>query len=255
MFGKTFITVASAIAVLAAASVASAKDFTVGLSQESLDHPWLAKQKTQVQAACKAAGVRLLATDGQGQVPKQIAGIEDMVSQGIDVLLVQAGKAEGLRQALEGLKAKKIPYIFVGKPIHNAGAVSMVSMDNGLIGKQIGQFIVDHLKETKGAPKGNVVLIEGIPGDETSVLRIGGAFEVLKAYPDIKIVARQPADYRRPQAVTVMQNILQANPKGSIDAVFAANDEMALGVVQATRDAGRIGEFTNRGPRRAEGGL
>ena len=65
---------------------------------------------------------------------------------------------------------------------------------------------------------------------------------IIEKYPGITIVAQQPAEYRRPQAVSVMQNILQANPEGTIDVIFCTNGEMALGAVQAVKDAGRAGE-------------
>lgn len=241
--GRLLAAATLAIGPAGAAAPVGAQTFTIGLSQEALDHPWLATQRRQVEEAAKAAGVKVRATDGQGSVVTQIAGIEDMLTKGIDLLMVQAGKAEGLRQELERVNETGIPYIFVGKPIEGTSAVTMVSMDNKLIGTQIGQYIVEQLTKKNGSPKGNIILIEGIPGDETSVLRIGGAMSVLEKEPDIKIVARQPADYRRPQAVSVMQNILQANPKGTVDVVYAANGEMALGAIQAIKDAGRGGEM------------
>jgi ribose transport system substrate-binding protein len=216
---------------------------TIGLSQESLDHPWLATQRKQIEAGSSAAGIRLLATDGQGNVATQIAGIEDMQSKGIKLLLVQAGKAEGLRQELASLKERGVPYMFVGKPIENAGAITMVSGDNRALGVDAGQFIVDTLTQKNGKPKGNVVVLEGIPGDETSLNRVGGAVSVIKKYPDIKIVASQPGDYRRPKAYSVMQNILQAHPPGTLDIVFAANGEMALGAIQAIKESGRSKEI------------
>lgn len=219
------------------------KEFLIGLSQESLDHPFMITQRKQInEAAAKFQDVKVVATDGQGQVAKQVSGIEDMLAQNIDILLVQAAKAEGLKQELEKLKEKGVPFIFVGKPIKGTAAVTMVSMDNYVIGKQVGEFIVKTLKEKNGSEKGNVVIIEGIPGDQTSEDRIGGALDVIKAFPDIKIVAKQPADYRRPKALTVTQAILAANPKG-IDFLYAANGEMALGAIQAVKDANRLGEF------------
>jgi ABC-type sugar transport system substrate-binding protein len=226
-----------------AMNAAWAASEAIGLSQESLDHPWLATQRKQIEAGASAAGVRLLATDGQGNVATQIAGIEDMQSKGIKLLMVQAGKAEGLRQELQSLKERGIPYMFVGKPIENAGAITMVSGDNRALGADAGQYIVDSLTQKNGKPKGNVVVLEGIPGDETSLNRVGGAESVLKKYPDIKIVASQPGDYRRPKAYSVMQNILQAHPPGTIDFVFAANGEMALGVIQAVKESGRSKEI------------
>lgn len=220
------------------------KEWVIGLSQESLDHPFMVTQRKQIMdEADKYPNVRVIATDGQGSVVTQAAGIDDMIAQGIDILLVQAAQAEGLKQKLDEVHAQGIPYLFVGKPIHGTDAVTMVSMNNLEIGKQIGQFIVDHLQEKYGEVKGNLVLIEGIPGDETSVDRIGGAREILDKYPDINIVAQQPADYRRPQAVAVMQNVLQANAPGTIDVVYAANGEMALGAIQAVKDADRMVEM------------
>lgn len=231
-------------AALALGSVANALAAdTIGLSQESLDHPWLATQRKQINDAASAAGVRLLATDGQGNVATQIAGIEDMESKGIKLLLVQAGKAEGLRQELATLKERGIPYMFVGKPIENAGAITMISADNRVLGADAGQYIVDTLTKKNGKPQGNIVLLEGIPGDETSVNRVAGVTSVTGKYADIKVVARQPADYRRPKAYAVMQNILQAHPPGTLDLVFAANGEMALGAIQAIKESGRSKEI------------
>ncbi|CAE6961509.1 substrate-binding domain-containing protein [Paraburkholderia domus] len=240
---KIALALAAAALLFGGMSTAWAAPDTIGLSQESLDHPWLATQRKQIDAACKAAGVRLLATDGQGNVATQIAGIEDMQSKGIKLLLVQAGKAEGLRQELESLKERGIPYMFVGKPIENAGAITMVSGDNRALGADAGQFIVDSLTQKNGKPKGNLVVLEGIPGDETSLNRVGGAVSVVKKYQDIKIVASQPGDYRRPKAYSVMQNILQAHPPGTLDIVFAANGEMALGAIQAIKESGRSKEI------------
>ena len=215
----------------------------IGLSQESLDHPFMITQRDQIlEAAAALPNVKVIATDGQGSVVTQVAGIEDMLTKGIDLLMVQAAKAEGLKQELKKVHEKGIPFMFVGKPIMGTDAVTMVSMDNYLIGTEIGDYVVDSLKSKYGSVKGNVVVIEGIPGDETSVNRVGGFHEVIDKYSGIKVVAQQPADYRRPQAVSVMQNVLQANPAGTLDVVFAANGEMALGAVQAVKDAGRLDE-------------
>jgi len=220
------------------------RTWLIGLSQESLDHPFMVTQRNQIlEAAKKYPNVKVIATDGEGSVIKQVAGIEDMLTKNIDILLVQAAKAEGLKEELKKVHEQGIPFLFVGKPIKGTDAVTMVSMDNYSIGTQVGKFIVGFLKERYSEPKGNIVILEGIPGDQTSEDRVGGAREVLKNYPNIKIVAQQPADYRRPQAVSVTQNILQANPPGTIDLIFAANGEMALGALQAVKDAERLGEM------------
>lgn len=237
-----------AVALIGLPSFGADKVIRIGLSQESLDHPFMITQRKQIMdgaaAYTKKTGkkVEVLATDGQGSVATQVAGIEDLLAKGIDILLVQAAKAEGLKEELEKVHEQGIPFLFVGKPIHGTAATTLISMDNRLIGKQVGTYIVEQMKKKYGSAKGNIVIIEGIPGDETSVNRVGGCLDVLKAYPAIKVVAQQPADYRMPQAVTVMQNILQANGPKSIDVIYAANGDMALGAVQAVKDAGRKGE-------------
>ncbi|ALP67081.1 hypothetical protein AN416_30690 (plasmid) [Paraburkholderia caribensis] len=123
------------------------------------------------------------------------------------------------------------------------GAITMVSGDNRALGVDAGQYIVETLTKKYGKPKGNIVLLEGIPGDETSVNRIGGVTSVTGKSADIKVIAKQPADYRRPKAYAVMQNILQAHPAGTVDLVFAANGEMALGAIQAIKESGRSSEI------------
>ncbi len=220
------------------------EQIVIGLSQEGLDHPFMVTQREQIMdAASKYPNVSVIATDGQNSVVKQVAGIEDMLSQGIDLLMVQASKAEGLKQKLTEVHEQGIPFMFVGKPISGTEAVTMVSMDNLDLGHTIGEYIVEVLTDRNGAPKGNIVMLEGIPGDQTSEDRIGGAKEILADYPDIKIIAQVAGEYRRPEAFNVMQDILQANPEGTIDFVYACNGEMALGVIQALKDAGRLGEM------------
>lgn len=218
--------------------------FVIGLSQEGLDHPYMVAQKDEILAEAEKAGnVEVICTDGQNQVVKQVAGIEDMLAKGIDLLMIQASQAEGLRQVLTKVEEQGVPYIFVGKPISGTNAKAIVSNDNRLIGQEIGQYIVDLLKEKYGSEKGNVVLIDGIAGDQTAEDRIGGCLDILEKYPDIKIVSRVPGEYRRPAAYDSMTDVLQANPKGTIDVTFACSGEMALGVVQACKDADRVGEF------------
>jgi len=238
-----------AVLIAGLPTFAAGNNIRIGLSQESLDHPFMITQRRLIIESAdkysKEHGVKVevFATDGQGSVATQVSGIEDLLSKGIDILLVQAAQAEGLKQELVKVHEQGVPFLFVGKPIHGTAAVTLVSMDNRLIGTQVGQYIVDQMTKKHGSPTGNIVILEGIPGDETSVNRVGGAVEVLKKYPGLKIVAQQPADYRRPQAVTVMQNILQAHPPGTVDFIYAANGDMALGAMQAVRDAGRTGEM------------
>ena len=218
--------------------------FVIGLSQESLDHPMMIAQRGQIMDAAAAyPDVTVIATDGQGSVVKQVAGIEDMLAKGIDLLMVQASKAEGLRQMLTRVHEMGIPFMFVGKSILGTEATTLVSVDDREIGKEIGKYIVEKLTEKNGSAKGHVVVLEGITGDQTSIERTGGFRDVIDQYPEIKVISQQPADYRRPQAYSVMQNILQANGPGTIDVVMAANGDMAIGASQAVKELNRLSEM------------
>ena len=232
------------VGMFGGAAIASEKKFVIGLSQESLDHPMMITQRKQIKdAAAKYPNIEIIATDGQGSVVKQVAGIEDMMARGIDLLMVQAAKAEGLRQQLTKVHNAGIPFMFVGKAILGTEATTLVSVNDREIGKEIGQYVVDKLTELKGSPKGNVVVLEGITGDQTSVERTGGFREIIDQHDEIVVISQQPANYRRPQAYSVTQNILQANGPGTIDVIMAANADMALGASQAVKEAGRLEEI------------
>jgi ribose transport system substrate-binding protein len=228
------------------ASGSEAKSFKIGLSQEGLDHSYMITQRDQILAAAEAytdAEVEVICTDGQNQVATQVKGIEDMLAQGIDLLMVQAAEGEGLKSALATADEQGVPYMFVGKPVNGTNAVTMVNNDNYEIGKAAGEWIVANLKEKNGSEKGVITMITGIPGDQSSEDRTNGFKEVVEKYPDIEISAEISADYRRPEAFAAAQDIMQANPKGSLDALFATNGEMSIGAAQAVADAGRTGEF------------
>jgi ribose transport system substrate-binding protein len=203
----------------------------------------IAQREQVMKAAEMYPDISVIATDGQGSVVKQVAGIEDMMARGIDILLVQAAKAEGLRQQLTKVHEAGIPFMFVGKAILGTEATTLVSVNDREIGKEIGQWAVDQLTARNGSARGNVVVLEGIPGDQTSVERTGGFREVIDQYDGIVVISQQPADYRRPQAYTVTQNILQANGPGTIDMIMAANADMALGASQAVKETGRLDEI------------
>lgn len=222
------------------------KTFKIGLSQEGLDHSYMITQKEQIMDAAKAytdATVEVIATDGQNSTSQQVKGIEDMLVQDIDLLMVQAAEGEGLKSALASAEEKNVPYMFVGKPINGTNAVTMVNNDNFEIGKNAGEWTVEYLKEKNGSEKGNVVIIAGIPGDQSAEDRVNGFLEIIGKHEGIRVVANIPANYRRPEAFKVTQDILQANDVGTIDCLYGTNGETSIGSAQAIADAGRTGEF------------
>lgn len=229
---------------------AAKKGYTIGLSQEGLDHSYMITQRAQIQAAVDDynqknadAQITLICTDGQNNVETQANGIMDMLSQGIDLLMIEASDGEGLKTALAEVEAKKIPYMFVGKPMGGTNAVTMVNNDNYTIGKMAGEWTVNYLKEKNGDVKGSIAVIRGISGDQSAEDRNNGFLEVINQYPDVKIATNIDGNYRRDKSYSVMQDILQSNPEGTIDVLYAASGETGIGAALATDEAGRKGEF------------
>jgi ribose transport system substrate-binding protein len=124
--------------------------------------------------------------------------------------------------------------ITLQRGVPGAKVVSHIGTDNVVIGREGAEWIAKKL-----SGKGNVVVMEGIPGAASSEDRKKGSAEVWPKYPGIKIVAQQSGKYDRAVALGVMENILQAQPQ--IDAVFCFNDEMAMGVLAAVKAAKRTG--------------
>ena len=135
-------------------------------------------------------------------------------------------------------------YMFVGKPIENAGAITMVSGDNRALGADAGQYIVETLTKKYGqlARKATSCCLKAFPVTRHPVHRIGGVTSVTGKSPDIKVIAKQPADYRAESLHGDAKH--PAGESGPlIDLVFAANGEMALGAIQAIKESGRSNEI------------
>lgn len=220
--------------------------YKIGLSLEGLDHNYMTVLRDQVLAAAKAytdAEVEVIVTDGQNDVVTQANGIEDMLTQGIDALLIECSVYEGLESATAAAEAAGVPYFFVGKPAWGTNAVSVVTCDNATIGGECAQWTIDYLTEKYGEAKGNVVQITGIPGDTSSLDRQKGFEEGIAGEEGIKIVTSIDGNYRRDTSYDAMQDALQSNPVGTIDVVYAASGETGIGCYLAAVDAGREGEF------------
>jgi len=127
---------------------------------------------------------------------------------------------------------KKVPVITLDRGVNGVAVTSHIASDNVAGGKMAGDLIAQKL-----GGKGNVVELTGVPGTDAARDRSKGFQEAMAAAPGLKLVASQTANFDRTQGLNVMENILQAHP--AIDAVFAANDEMALGAIKAIQEAKR----------------
>ncbi|WP_163527327.1 ribose ABC transporter substrate-binding protein RbsB [Halobacillus ihumii] len=198
----------------------------IGLSISTLNNPFFVSLRDGAEAAAKEAGFELLTSDAQNDAATQVSDIEDLLQQNIDVLLVNPTDSAAIVSAIESANNAGVPVITVDRSADGGEVVSHIASDNVAGGEMAGEFIAEQL-----GGEGNVVELEGIPGASATRERGKGFHNVIDSIEGIEIVAKQSANFDRAEGLTVMENILQSTDK--IDAVFAHNDEMALGAVQA----------------------
>jgi ribose transport system substrate-binding protein len=213
----------------------------VGFVMKALNHPFFLDVQAGAEAAAGPLGIQVVtqAAEREIDVEKQIQIIENLLQTGIKVLCVTPSGSREIASAIAKANQAGVPVIVVDTRVDAAAAAtlriaSFVGSDNYEGGRVAGRFLAQ-------ASGGNarVALLEGIPGHETADSRLRGFRDALKASPGMTIVASQPANSERDLGFTVLQNMLQAHQ--DIDAVFATNDLMALGAVEAIAAAGRTG--------------
>lgn len=218
---------------------ALAAKYKIGWAMESMSHPWLVQHVDQgKEIVAQHEDVELLVADGQDKIEKMIGDIEDFIVREVNFILITPGKTVGLKAALKKVKKAGIPYAFVGKGYKDPEAAFFMADNNFQAGQILGHYTNWLLGST-----GNIVELFGIPGDATAKERSAGFHDIIDKIPGFKVIANIPADYRREPAVKAMEDILQANPKGKIQTVFAHNGEMGLGAAIAVKKANRGGEF------------
>lgn len=205
---------------------------TVGLSLSTLNNPFFVTLRDGAQAVADEAGLELIVVDAQDSVSTQISGIEDLIQRGVDVLIVNAADSDAVVPAVTAANEAGIPVIAVDRGISGGQLAYYIVSDNVAGGALAGEYICERLGE-----EGSVVELEGIPGASSTRERGQGFNEALaENCGGVEVVARQTANYNRTEGLSVMENLLIAQPE--VDAVFAHNDEMALGALQAVAALG-----------------
>ena len=205
------------------------KSFKVGWSIDTISTPFNAAEDEAIKKAfAKYPEITLYATEAQAKTDKQISDIEDLVSKGIDLLIVKPRDEATLATVLTEVKNKGIPVICMDRYVKDENAfTTFIGSDN----VQVGRFLAEEVvKATSG--KANIVFNEGTPGGSSYLDRIEGFNEYVKDYPDIKIIATQPCNAKRDEGKKVMENWITAYGD-QIDVVISLTDENTMGVIQA----------------------
>ncbi len=208
---------------------------TIGLSLSTLNNPFFVTLKEGAEDAASAAGVTLVVIDSQDDPATEAANMDDLIQQGVDVILVNPTDADAIVPSIEKANEAGIPVFTIDRGANGGEIVSHIASDNVAGGRMAGEFLCEAL-----GGEGKVVELEGIAGTSAARDRGQGFNDYMSEdCPGVEIVARQTANFNRAEGLTVFENILQAEPE--IDGVFAHNDEMILGAIEAAEAAGRTG--------------
>ena len=209
--------------------------YTIGYTCPTLNNPFFVGMMEGAQKAADERGVTLTMLGGDNDVTKQVQQVEDFISQEMDAIVIQAVDTTGIVTAVTQANDAGIPVLTTAETPTGGDILCAISFDSYESGFNGGTYIAQTLGE-----KGKIIELQGVMGQETSREKSRGFAEAAE-YPDMEILASQPADYDRAKAMSVMENMLQTFEE--IDAVYAANDEMALGAAQAIEAAGKSGEI------------
>src|SRR5688572_3454194 len=213
----------------------SAKKLVVGFSQIGAESAWRTAETDSIRSEAEKRGVQLQFSDTQQKQENQIKALRTFLAQGVDAIILAPVVETGWEPVLKEIKQAKIPVILVDRGIN----VSDESLYAALIASDFveeGRMAAAWLGKKLGG-KGNIVELQGTPGAAPAIDRKKGFEEGLKAFPGMKIIKSQSGEFTRSKGKEVMEAFLKAEGK-NINAVYAHNDDMALGAIQAIEEAG-----------------
>jgi ABC-type sugar transport system substrate-binding protein len=213
--------------------------YKVGFSQVESNNPWRLAQTASMQEEAAKRGYELVYTDAAGSEAKQIADVDSMIAQKVDLIFLAPRSEKPLAQAVLKAKAAGIPVILLDRNVDQELAkpgqdyIGFIGSDFIDEGKRAAEWLV---KATGG--KATIIELQGTVGSSPAIDRKKGFDDYIKDHPDMKVVASETGDFARDKGRQVMETLLQAHP--DVTAVYAHNDEMALGAIAALEAAGKV---------------
>ncbi|WP_027708463.1 ribose ABC transporter substrate-binding protein RbsB [Zooshikella ganghwensis] len=204
---------------------------TLALVISTLNNPFFVTLKDGAEQKAKALGYELLVLDSQNDPAKELANVEDLTVKKVSAILINPTDSSAVVNAIRMANQAKIPVITLDRGANGGEVSSHVASDNVAGGELAGNYIAEKL----GAGA-KVIQLQGIPGTSAARDR-GEGFAKAAEAKHLAVVASQPADFDRTKSLNVMENLLEANK--DVQAVFAQNDEMALGAIKAIEAAQR----------------
>ena len=235
----TFLTKLAVAASLATAltSATFAADLVVGFSQIGSESGWRAAETSVTKLEAEKRGIDLKFADAQQKQENQIKAIRGFIAQGVNAILVAPVVATGWEDVLSEAKEAKIPVILLDRGVDAPQDLYLTSVASDQVkeGRVAGQWLVDTIKDKDC----KVVELQGTVGSTPAINRKKGFEEAIAGHANITIIRSQTGDFTRAKGKEVMEGFIKAENGGQdICAVYAHNDDMAVGAIQALKDAG-----------------
>ncbi len=207
----------------------------VGVSLLNLSNEYIVMLNKAMERKARELGVRLIVNDAQRSAEKQVQQAESFIAQKVDAIILNPCEVEASSPAVEKALAAGIPVINVNSETRTPPTAFVGSRD-----EEAGTLAMQYIAERLGN-NGNVVMIEGFMGQAAQIKRDRGAREVLSRNPGLRLLANQTAEWERAKGMALMENWIESYGD-RINAVFAQNDEMAIGALLALEEGGHKGK-------------
>jgi len=236
---RTLLSAAFAAACAAAIPAFAAKPLTIGFSQVGAESEWRTANTASIKAAAKQSGVNLKFADAQQQQQNQVKAIRSFIAQRVDVIAFSPVVETGWETVLREAKNAKIPVILTDRSVKVTDPslyASFIGSDFVEEGRRAAQWLVDYARKNPNKPM-NIVELQGTVGSAPATDRKKGFAEVIANNPKMKIIRSQTGDFTRAKGKEVMEAFLKSEGK-NINVLYAHNDDMAIGAIQAIEEAG-----------------
>ncbi|WP_207100040.1 galactofuranose ABC transporter, galactofuranose-binding protein YtfQ [Paracoccus shandongensis] len=232
---KTLLGTAAFLALTATGAMAEGE--TVGFAQIGSESGWRAAETTLTRQQAEERGIQLQFSDAQQKQENQIAAIRSFIAQGVDAILLAPVVATGWDSVLQEAKEAEIPVVLLDRQVDSSDDLYLTAVGSNLVheGEVAGEWLVGEV----GDKECRIVELQGTTGSSPAIDRKTGFENAIKDHPNLTIVRSQTGDFTRALGKEVMESFLQAENGGKdICALYAHNDDMAVGAIQAIKEAG-----------------
>jgi ribose transport system substrate-binding protein len=217
-----------------AGSAALADGETIAVFTKNQTNPYFQAVRVGAEAAAKSMNAKVLnyIPTKPDSIPEQLSQVEDVIIKKPSAIVFIPVDYKAMVPGVEEINKAKIPMVNITDRSAGGSFLSFIGADDYSLGRETARYVL-----TQMGGRGNVVILEGVKGSISSIDRVRGFNDAIKEFKDVKLLATQPGNFQRLQALQVMENLMQSHPQ--IDGVLAANDAMAIGAIEALDGANR----------------